>query len=450
MDSKLEFQARSYGYLPVSFPVIHPHMHVFTDDEVRQAFDAGIPIYFDTMVFRNLWKLHSNPRKNLLGSIRDLASRVYLPHQVQVELYRQAYSDAVLNNVPTPGLFEGRGGLDRVREYVLSEIGKVRPQSRVDAVTAEQIEALESEVQIKFDELVTWLDEVDDKVRGWLGDRVDITAIKRGGVPHLLLDEIAEVFDNGHLLAAPGEEQLNEWKALYVSRVNQDDPVGPGKTDSNKASVDEAAGDYYVWQEILAHCKQQNFTSGFVFVTEERKPDIWEVQQGEKALRRIDPRIQDETIKSVGGPMYVLNWDEFLGHAVSDEGTREILSNISQDVKVSNSSWSDTAYAELLVILNERGHERQRDVIVGAARAGGYLARAEIGRILGWGDANKYLTRFRMPADRAKAELVDRAQISQDAPDPLWAVYDGPGEAIGYAVPDIFTEFQLELDGDGA
>ncbi len=42
-------------------------MHVFTDDEVRQAFDAGIPIYFDTMVFRNLWKLHSNPRKNLLG-----------------------------------------------------------------------------------------------------------------------------------------------------------------------------------------------------------------------------------------------------------------------------------------------------------------------------------------------------------------------------------------------
>lgn len=434
----------------MSFPVIHPHMHVYTDDEVRHAFDGGIPIYFDTMVFRNLWKLHSNPRKSLLGSIRDLAGRVYLPHQVQAELHRQAYSDAVLNNVPTPGLFEGRGGLDRVRESVLTELGKVRPQSKIGVVTAEQIGALESEVQDKFDELVIWLDQVDDKVREWLGDRVDITAIRRGGMPHLLLDEIAEVFEDGHLLDPPGEETLTEWKARYVSRVNQDDPLGPGKTDSNKASVDEAAGDYYVWQEILAHCKQKNFSSGFVFVTEERKPDIWEVQQGDKALRRIDPRIQAETIEAVGGPMYVLTWEEFLEQAVSDEGTREILSNISQDVKVSSSSWSESAYAELLVILNERGHVRQRDVIVGAARAGGYLERAEIGRILGWGDTNKYLTRFRMPADRAKAELVDRAQVGQDASDPLWAVYDGPGEAIGYAVPDVFTEIQLELDGDGA
>lgn len=125
------------------------------------------------------------------------------------------------------------------------------------------------------------------------------------------------------------------------------------------------------------------------------------------------------------------------------------LGNISQDVKVSTSTWSESAYDELLELLSKRGHERQRDVIIGAARAGGYIERAEIGKILGWGDAKKHLTRFRMPADRAKAELVERGQVSQDAGDPLWAVYDGPGEAIGYAVPDVFAEIQLELDGDG-
>lgn len=433
----------------MSFPIVHPHMHVYTDEEVRQAFDSGIPIYFDTMVFRNLWKLHSNPRRSLLESIRDLADRVYLPYQVQAELHRQAYSGAVLNNVPMPGLFEGRGGLERVREFLLAEIGKVRPQSEVGLVTAEEIEALESEVRNKFSELVTWLDEIDGKVQHWLGERVDVSAIKRGGVRHLLLDEIDEVFEDGHLLDSPGEETLVEWKTRYVARVNQDDPVGPGKTDSNKASVDEAAGDYYVWQEMLAHCKRNNYSSGFVFVTDERKPDIWEVRQSDKALRRIDPRIQAESIATTGGPMYVLTWEEFLEHAVADEGTREILSNISQDVKVSSSSWSEAAYADLLEILNDRGYVGQRDVIVGAARADGYLERHEIGKILDWGDENRYLTRFRVPADRAKSELVDRAVVEHDAPDPLWAVYDGPGEAIGYAVPDVFTEFQLELDGGG-
>lgn len=423
-------------------------MHVYTDEEVRSSFDKGIPIYFDTMVFRNLWKLHSNPRASLLESIQNLSERTYLPHQVQAELHRQAYSDAVLNNVPLPGLFQPRGMLETVKNSVQAEVKKVRPQGQKDGVTTAQIEGFQSDILEKFSELNEWLEGIDRQLRSWLGEQVNVTAIRRGSRTHALLDEIAAVFDEGHLLASPAEEELAEWKALYLKRVNQDDPVGPGKTDRNKGSIDEAAGDYYVWKEMLAHCRERGYSDGFIFVTEERKPDIWEVQQGDKALRRVDPRIQLESLEATGGPMYVLTFDELLELAVADVGAREILSNISQDVKVSMSTWSESAYDELLELLGKRGHQRQRDVIIGAARAGGYIERAEIGKILGWGDAKKQLTRFRMPADRAKAELVERGLVSQDAGDPLWAVYDGPGEAIGYAVPDVFAEIQLELDGD--
>ncbi|MGJ0383881.1 PIN-like domain-containing protein [Paenarthrobacter nicotinovorans] len=424
-------------------------MHVYTDDEVRSSFEKGIPIYFDTMVFRNLWKLHSNPRATLIESIRNLSERTYLPHQVQAELHRQAYSDAVLNNVPLPGLFQPRGMLETAMNSMLAEVKKVRPQGQVNGVTAEQIEGFHAEIQEKFGEVNEWLDGVDRQLRGWLGEQVDVTAIRRGSGTHALLDEVATAFEAGHLLAPPENETLAGWKALYVERVNQDDPVGPGKTDRNKGSLDEAAGDYYVWMEMLAHCRAHGFSDGFIFVTEERKPDIWEVQQGDKALRRVDPRIQLESLQVTGGPMYVLTFDELLELAVTDAGTREILSTISQDVKVSLSTWSESAYAELLELLKKNGYQRQRDVIIGAARAGGYIERAEIGKILGWGDAKRHLTRFRMPADRAKAELVQRNHVSQDASDPLWAVYDGPGEAIGYAVPDVFAEIQLTLDGDG-
>jgi hypothetical protein len=430
----------------VRFPIVHRHLHVYTSDEIREAFDSGIPIYFDTMVFRNLWKLHSNPRVSLLESIRGLNERTYLPHQVQVELHRQSYSDAVLNSVPTPGLYKSKGTLESAMESVLAEVEKVRPQNQEGGATAEQILAFGEAVRKKFVELFEWHKEVDGQLRDWLGDQVDVTAIRRGHATHILLDEIAAAFRDGHLLESPGDVTLKEWRSQYVQRVNQDEPVGPGKTDRNKASVDEAAGDYYVWKEMLAHCVARGSTNGFIFVTEERKPDLWEVQQGEKALRRIDPRIQAESIEATGGPMHVLTFDEFLDHAISDAGTREILSNISQDASSSASSWSEIAYAELLEFLSENGFSRQRDVIIGAAMGGGYIDRAQIGEILNWGDTNRYLTRFRMPADRAKNELVARGQVSHDASDPLWAVYDRPGEALGYAVPNEFSDFQLRRD----
>lgn len=437
--------------LVVSFPIVHRHMHVYTDEEVRESFDKGIPIYFDTMVFRNLWKLHINPRVSLLESIQKLSGRMYLPYQVQAELHRQAYSNGVLNNVPRPGLFQSQGMLNTVMASVLAEVGKVRPQGQEAGVTAEEIERFHAGIAEKFGEFNEWFDGVDEKLRGWLGDQVDVTAIRRGSMTHALLDEIDAVFEEGHLLASPGSEELTKWKALYVERVNQDDPVGPGKTDRNKGSVDEAAGDYYIWKEMLTHCSEHGFSDGFIFVTEERKPDIWEEQQSNKALRRIDPRIQLDSLKATGGPMHVLTFEELLELAVSDAGEREILSNISQDVNVvaSTSTWSDSAYIELLDLLSKRGNKRQRDVIVGAAKAGGYIDRSEIGKILGWGDENRYLTRFRMPVDRAKDDLVESGQVSPEAGDPLWAVYDGPGEAIGYAVPDVFAEIQLELDGIG-
>lgn len=434
----------------MAFPIVHRHMHVYTDEEVQGAFEAGAPIYFDTMVFRNLWKLHKNPRESLLESIKELSERTYLPYQVQAELHRQAYSDAVLNGVPRPGLFEPQGMLKNVMQSVLAEVHKVRPRGQESGVTAEEIAHFHAAAAEKFGEFSQWLDGVDRQLREWLGDQIDVTSIRRGSQTHLLLDEIDAVFEEGHLLESPGAQELESWRELYLKRVKQDDPVGPGKTDRNKGSVDEAAGDYYVWKEMLAHCSAHRYSDGFFFVTEERKPDIWEFQQGEKTLRRIDPRIQLESLEATGGPMHVVTFEELLDLAVSDAGELEILSKISQDVNVGAATWNDSAYTELLDLLIKRGCERQRDVIVGAAREGGYIARAEIGKLLGWGSGNRYLTRFRMPADRAKADLIDLGVVGADAADPLWAVYEGPGEAVGYAVPNVFAEIQLELDAVSA
>lgn len=421
-------------------------MQVFTESEIREVYDKGVPIYFDTMVIRNLWKKHSNPRASLLESMKPLSGRTYLPYQVQAELYRQAYSDSVLNNVPRTGMQEPRGMLQKVRKAVLDEVLEVHPHNLGDGVSEVQIKDFSSAVAAKFDEFTIWFDEVDQQLKDWLGDELDVNAIRRGIGSHALLDEVAEVFEPQHLLESPDKVTLVEWTAEYQARVSRDDPVGPGKSDTNKGSVEERAGDYFIWKEILSHCVGNGFSDGFMFVTEERKPDLWQVQQGEKSLRRIDPRIQLESIEATGGPMIVISFNELLELAVADDGQREILTNISESTHDEASDWDKAAYSELLAILDRQNYARQYQVIVAAAKAGGYIDRAEIGKVLGWGETNRYLTRFRMPVDRAKQELVNMDLIGVDASDPLWAVYEGPGEAVGYAVPSIFAEFQLDHD----
>lgn len=400
------------------------------------------------MIFRNLWKLHSNPRRSLLKAIRDVGARTYLPHQAQLELYRQAYSNAVLSNMPIPGLFESLGRLTSVREMIIAEVRKVRPQNQVDSPEGRQVADLEAAVGEKFGELIAWHDEVDRQLREWLGDQVDVTAIRRGTSTHTLLDEVADVFEDGHLLSPPDEDTLQKWRELYVQRIEQDEPVGPGKSDKNKASVDEAAGDFYIWKEILRHCVTNDFNEGFIFVTDERKPDLWEFQQDNSALRRIDPRIQEQSLEETGGPMHVLTFDEFLNYAVVDSSAREILASISRDTTTVLPSWSEAAYVEFLDTLRRQGASNQLNVVIGAAREGGYVSRKQIGDLLGWGNENRMLTRFRMAADRAKRAVIAQGILDEDATDPLWAVYDGPGQAIGYAVPEAFTEFQFEMDAE--
>lgn len=430
----------------MDFPVIHRHMHVFTEAEIQDAYNAELPIYFDTMVFRNLWLLHTNPRLSILEAMRGLHARTYLPYQMQVELHRQAYTDDVLNKIPMPGIFEPMGLAKKVRGMVLSEVENVRPQGLPGAVAESELANFEAANEKHFDAIDDWLKEVDTRLRAWLGDRIDVNGIRRGACEHALLQQVGSIFEPNHLLPPHGEDKLATWREEYHVRISQDEPVGPGKEDRHKSSLDEAAGDFYAWREMLDHCQAHGFTNGFIFVTDEKKPDLWEVRQTNKALKRIDPRIQQESISATGGPMYVLSFEEFLGLAIKDDGARELLSNISQVAEVTQATWTEEAYLELLDLLLSGGHSRQHAVIVGAARAGGYLDRQEIGEILGWGTEKRYLTRFRMPADRVKDELVSRNLLGDEAESPLWAVYDRPGEAKGYAVPDVFASIQQDLD----
>lgn len=426
----------------MSFPVIHRHLHVYTDEEVREAFAHRIPVFFDTNVLVRFWKLHSNPRRVLLSMISDVRSQTYLPYQVQSELYEGAYK---LQSIPTPGLAQGREIIRQLESIINKELEKVRPTTGGGTPTPEEVEHKKEESAGKIAELNTWIDALNKQLREWLGEPIDVRAIKRGACPNLLLEEISDAFDPEHFLPEIEQSQKERWFKEFENRVKLDDPLGPGRTDIGKGSNEQAAGDYFIWREMLGYCVDKGFSEGFIFVSEERKADIWEEKQSDDTLRRIDPRLQKEAIEMTGGPVYTMTFDEFIALVTSDENRREFLTTLSEDADVLEEVWSLEAFERLLQLLEDWDYDRQSKVIRAASEKGGYISRSDIGEVLELGQNNFYLTRFRMPADRAMNLLLKEGYLHGDVTPPLVAVYDGPGEAVGYSVPSEFSELIQEL-----
>ena len=425
-----------------AFPHVAPEYRVFTNDDLHELFAAELPVFFDTNSIRRIWTLHTLPRRSILALIEALRGRLFLPYQTQTELYRQAHSGA-LSSVPAFGLVDAIGRIASIKKATIEEIAKVRPLEVAGATVAEdEVGSLRESVEAKFGEFADWHRDVQTQIRGWLGEPVDVKGVRRGEIPNPLLEEIAEVFGRERLLGKPDEAVRERWLAEYKERTSLDDPVGPGASDTPKASPESAAGDYIMWQEAIAHCKEFGASEGFFFVTEEKKKDYWEAQQDAKALRRLDPRIQRDTIDSTGGPMLIIDFEQFARLASPDEQSLDSkYSQIVRDTETVIEPWSREAYQLLLTTLEDLGADRQRRVILRAAELGGYTTRDQIGEVLGWNGENRHLTRFRMPADRVKRELMSVGLLAESSQDPLVAAYGGPGEAVGYSVPSEFSDY---------
>ena len=431
----------------MGFKELHTEFNIITDDELQEYFDLDLPIYFDTNVFRSIWRMHSAPRNSVMDLLKQIKSRLWLPFQTQVELKSQAYTQSVFNSVPRTGLEKARASIENARSGMGGEIAKIRPLPNLDQEGGREIEEIRSDFNNRFDEFLAWFDQIDKQIQALLGVPVDVEAIRSGAATHVLLDELEDLFPADHFLSQPSAEWVQKCVEEYRERNRRDDPIGPGASDSGKATEEQSAGDYLMWREILEHAVQNEFRNGFFFVTEEKKKDLWEMKQEKGAPRRIHPQIQRESIETTGGPMLVVDFQQLMRLA-APLGTADFYSTLAQDVEATEAEWNIQAYRQLLSHLEERGRQDQRDVIVAAAANGGFISRKEIGSILGWGEGKNYLKRFRMPADTVKGILVESKLIHDSVSDPLTAVYRGPGEAVGYSVPDEFVGFEERDDDD--
>ena len=100
----------------------------------------------------------------------------------------------------------------------------------------------------------------------------------------------------------------------------------------------------------------------------------------------------------------------------------------------------------LLDALAREGFDDRVEVIRSAAQRNGSINRDEVYRIAGMSEADRSLRQFATPALRhGRAIELSSDELVQDLSDPLIALYDGPGKALGYSVPAEFVEFEYVL-----
>jgi predicted nucleic acid-binding protein len=274
-----------------------------TVEEFDRLWGEGMFVV-DTNVFLHLYRYSHVTRDELLGVLRALKDKLFLPHQVGQEFLDERLVTIRSQRV---GFEELRKRVTSVRGDTEAELRKVlRLRAREDfpdglrqaledvpqggyVSLAEQLEALEKELPQASNS------PDDDKVWAAVEDLID----GKVGPPYQ-------------------QEAQREAEAEAKRRRNAKIPPG---------FKDQRPGDYLIWSQTIDEAKRSG--RPVVFITDDRKKDWWwRTEQGET----IGPRSElvAEMRDKAGVPLYMYTPDRLM------EEARERL-----DVQVSDESISE-------------------------------------------------------------------------------------------------------------
>ncbi|TQM84721.1 hypothetical protein FHX81_7177 [Saccharothrix saharensis] len=369
------------------------------EEELADALRSAL-VVVDANVLLNLYRYNESTRDDLLGLLRRVGDRLWIPHQVMREFWRN-------------------------RLTVLA--GRAAATDQVLAALAKQHRAADDALH-QWAKTTAVADAVRDDLRGEvaaLHARLE-TAIRSHtppspdspGVPgrEPVLDRL-EALLRGKVGAQPDHSQ---WKALVQEgkrRAAAKEPPGyldAGKDDSTLP--EGAAGDYLVWAQAVQEAARRD--TDLLFVTGDEKEDWWWRYRSDFLGPRVE--LVEEFATTAGKQLYLMRPVDLLRRASALEV--EVRTESVDDVaRVSESQesalWSVDGVAELLRHLDfeERPHA---EIIREAARRGGFIDKEAAYRIGGFDDST-LMSGFIGPVMRITRMLKGRGVVPQSVDTPL-------------------------------
>jgi hypothetical protein len=393
-----------------------------TGADYERALTTGLVVP-DANVLLNLYRYTAQARDDLLSVLERLADRLWVPHQVLDEFWRNR--EAVLRD-PRDTEKSVRAMSD-ARDKAVNTFRAWA--NRVSLPQAQSVELAES-LAAGFDAVINGIDRFSDATATQSARDTDKDSVL-ARLEAILAGRV------GSRLAA---KDLDAAVSEGLRRVEH--RVPPGYLDKHK-DEDGAAGDYIVWEQVLREAVQRR--CDVLFVTGDVKEDWWRREGGEQRGPRLE--LVEEMRERAGVGLFMLRPTALLSLA------REVLKVTVQDESVADTDRVDRLLADdesalpgggwsvqVLEVLLQRLRDEasvQRDVIAFAAANGGIIDRDKVYELGGYAK-DRSLRGFTRPINRIVQSFRDDGTVAPHAVDLLDTIYDpaadNPSMAAGFEV----------------
>ncbi|WP_146608159.1 PIN-like domain-containing protein [Streptomyces sp. NTH33] len=384
----------------------------------------------DANVLLNLYRYTEQARGDLLRALSAVEDRLWVPHQVLVEFWRNR--ESTLSDARSSG---AQAAEDMAGHAAQAE-RTLRTWANRVALPEEETDRLRSQLNEVFDDVQETIVKVGE------GEWQNIT---HDTSTDPVITRLEPALD-GRVGAPLSQEEHDKAITEGMRRVEKRLP--PGYMDKTKEGVG-AAADYLVWEQILREAGRRQ--CDVLFVTADGKEDWWRKEQGFNRGPR--PELTEELGARGGGRLFMLTPKRFLEVAAPilefslQKGSVEDIERVERIGTDDGTygGWTAAALQELFDRLTYEGWEDRVDVIKYAAEMDGVASALSVYEICDYPDGRS-LRGFTKPVTRITGLLRSLGKVPDSAVQVLKAEYDaGPGPASGFSVHPLLVPLINEL-----
>lgn len=399
--------------------------------DYEQLFRSGM-VVLDTNVLLNLYRSNERTRQDTLAALDKLRDRLWIPHQVLTEFWRNRELSSVRHHHATKAK-EACAALDKAIRSASDALSRWRTAVHLtndDEVSKRIKGGLETFTATKLE------------LQQFIEDQAAKDALAETSTTHT--DPVLTALDPllhgriGEPLSASAFD-----KAVQEAQERADEGIPPGHEDFRSKPPELAAGDYLLWVQTLGEAKRRR--CDVLLVTGDVKKDWWVTRDGD-----IPPRPRSELVvelrEHAAVRLFMLTPDTLLTLAkkllkveVDESSVRDLaqLGDAQIEEESSDDCWTLDALQSFFDRLQERYPSRV-GAIIAAAAAGGFVSRATIYRLAGYPE-ERQLRGYTRPISTVTKELQDAGVLTGKEPFLLHAVYGSstePSLATGFRIPD--------------
>ena len=255
------------------------HYLVPDDKTVRDTVLNGL-IVVDTNVLLEAYRYQSATRDELLDNLAEFGDRLWIPHQVRLELFRNRLQ-----------VMSGINSTYREVEALVANAKRELHAKLVDKIgeMCNRVGAGPADRELLLEELTSGMRQVEKRIDDMRDQHVG--GMRRTDDP--VLRRLEQIFEN-RCGEQPTADEYETLKAEAVRRLNEGVP--PGFRDANKT---DATGDYIIWAQALQEARRRGLP--LLFVTRDNKGDWFLNVRGEAVCAL--PELQEEALRMTGRPV---------------------------------------------------------------------------------------------------------------------------------------------------